>query len=220
MKKTGLSYIEWGSDVHAPIEKVKEIARLQKQHNITCCSYGTYFVLGQTPLSELKKYIDAAKVLGTNILRLWCGNKNSEDFSEEEKAQLFTECKLAAKTAEEMDAILCMECHNNTYTNTAKSTLELMKAVDSDCFKMYWQPSQFKSEQENFEYASLLSQYTVNIHVFNWEGRKRHPLKDAKAVWQRYLTCFDNKQLLLEFMPDDKIESLKTETQALKEIVG
>ena len=220
MKKTGLSYIEWGSDVHAPIEKVKEIARLQKQHNITCCSYGTYFVLGQTPLSELKKYIDAAKVLGTNILRLWCGNKNSEDFSEEEKAQLFTECKLAAKTAEEMDAILCMECHNNTYTNTAKSALELIKAVDSDCFKMYWQPNQFKTEQENLDYASLLSQYTVNIHVFNWEGDKRYPLSDAKAVWQRYLTCFDNKQLLLEFMPDDKIESLKKETQALKEIVG
>ena len=220
MKKTGLSYIEWGSDVHAPIEKVKEIARLQKQHNITCCSYGTYFVLGQTPLSELKKYIDAAKVLGTNILRLWCGNKNSEEFSEEEKAQLFTECKLAAKTAEEMDAILCMECHNNTYTNTAKSALELIKAVDSDCFKMYWQPNQFKTEQENLDYASLLSQYTVNIHVFNWEGDKRYPLSDAKAVWQRYLTCFDNKQLLLEFMPDDKIESLKKETQALKEIVG
>ena len=70
------------------------------------------------------------------------------------------------------------------------------------------------------DYASLLSQYTVNIHVFNWEGDKRYPLSDAKAVWQRYLTCFDNKQLLLEFMPDDKIESLKKETQALKEIVG
>lgn len=220
MKKVGLSVIEWGSDVHALIEKVEEIARLQRQHNIICCSYGTYFVLGQTPLSELKKYIDAAKILGTDILRLWCGNKNSEEFSEEEKAQLFAECEKATKIAEQNGAILCMECHNNTYTNTAKSALELIKAVDSDCFKMYWQPNQFKTEQENLDYASLLSQYTVNIHVFNWEGDKRYPLSDAKAVWQRYLTCFDNKQLLLEFMPDDKIESLKKETQALKEIVG
>jgi len=215
----GLSYIEWGSDVHAPIEKAEEIAILQKQHNIICCSYGTYFVLGATPLNELEKYINAAKILGTNILRVWCGNKNSEDYTEAEKSQLFAQCKSAAKIAEQHGVILCMECHNNTYTNTKEAALELMRAINNEFFKMYWQPNQFKSDQENYEYASLLSQYTVNIHVFNWNGQKRYPLKDAKTVWQRYLTCFNNKSfLLLEFMPDDKIESLRAETEALKEI--
>lgn len=219
MKEVGLSYIEWGSDVHAPIEKAEEISILQKQHNIVCCSYGTYFVLGDTPLSELEKYIGAAKILETDILRLWCGTKNSEDYTEFEKTQLFEECKSAAKIAEQYGVVLCMECHNNTYTNSKESALELMKAINNDCFKMYWQPNQFKSENENYEYARLLSQYVVNIHIFNWEEQNRYPLSEAKITWQRYLTCFDrNQMLLLEFMPDDKIESLSSETEALKEI--
>ena len=85
---------------------------------------------------------------------------------------------------------------------------------------MYWQPNQFRSQEENILYAKLLSQYTVNIHVFNWNKKEKYPLRSAKDIWKNYLSCFDkSKNLLLEFMPDDRIESLKTEAQALKEIV-
>ena len=49
MKDAGLSVIEWGSDVHCPPEKAEELAKLQKQYGIACCSYGTYFRLGVTP---------------------------------------------------------------------------------------------------------------------------------------------------------------------------
>jgi sugar phosphate isomerase/epimerase len=53
MKKAELSLIEWGSDVHAPcgdIERLNEIAKLQKEYGIECSSYGTYFRFGQTPI--------------------------------------------------------------------------------------------------------------------------------------------------------------------------
>ena len=219
MKATKLSVIEWGSDVHCPPEKAQRIAKLQKQYDIRCCSYGTYFRLGVTLIRELKAYITAAKVLGTNVLRLWCGDKNSEDYSAEEKELLFSECKAAAKIAEAEGVTLCMECHNNTYTNAKDSALELMRAVESKHFRMYWQPNQFKSEEENIAYAKQISDRTVNIHVFNWKGKEKHPLKDATDIWRTYLSCFDNSQnLLLEFMPDDDIESLKSEAEALKEI--
>ena len=40
-------------------------------------------------------------------------------------------------------------------------------------------------------------------------------------MWQKYLGCFDKpKKLLLEFMPDDRIESLEEEAKALFEIIG
>ena len=93
-QKAGLSYIEWGSDVHAPYDNLpnlERIAVLQEKYGIKCSSYGTYFKVGETPTELLEKYIDAAEILGTNILRLWCGNKNSEDYGENEKAQLFKE---------------------------------------------------------------------------------------------------------------------------------
>lgn len=219
MKLVELSVIEWGSDVHCPPEKAKEIAKLQKQYAINCCSYGTYFRLGVTPISELEEYIKAAKTLGADVLRLWCGDKNSEDYSIEQKELFFSECKAAAKIAERHNVILCMECHNGTYTNIKESAIELMKSVDSKHFRMYWQPNQFKSEEENILYAKQISEYTVNIHVFNWKEKEKYPLRDAKDIWKSYLNCFDNnKNLLLEFMPDDNIESLKSEAEALKEI--
>ena len=220
MKAAELSVIEWGSDVHCPPEKAEALAALQKRHGIKCSSYGTYFRLGVMPICELEQYIRAAKTLGTDILRLWCGNKNSEDYTEGEKKELFLACKAAADIAEQNGVVLCMECHNKTYTNSKESAYELIQAINSPCFKMYWQPNQHKSETENLEYARLLSPYTEHIHVFNWKGKEKNPLHDAKLLWQKYLGCFAaDKTLLLEFMPDGRIESLKTEADTLKEIV-
>ena len=219
MKKAGLSCIEWGSDVHCGPEKAGEIAALQKKYGITCCSYGTYFRLGVTPIEELPGYIAAAKVLGTDILRLWCGNKDAAEYTETEKAALFEQCRLAAEIAEKSRVILCMECHANTYTNTKDSACQLMQTINSPCFRMYWQPSQYRSEAENLEYAKLLSPYTEHLHVFNWKGKKKFPLGDAAKLWKEYLSCFPkNKTLLLEFMPDGKLETLVREALALKEI--
>ena len=221
MKEAGLSVIEWGSDVHCPPEQAEEIAELQEQYRVACCSYGTYFRLGVTPICELEKHIMAAKTLGTDILRLWCGDKNSQDYTENEKKELFAVCKAAAELAEANGVTLCMECHNKTYTNAKEAALELMQAVDSRHFRMYWQPNQHRTEEENIAYAKVIAAYTVNIHVFNWKGKEKYPLGEARGIWREYLSCFDgHKNLLLEFMPDGKLETLEEETAALKELVS
>ena len=221
MKTCGLTCIEWGSDVHCPPEKAAEIAKLQKAYGIDCCSYGTYFKLGTTPMPELQSYLDAAKTLGTSIVRLWCGDKNSEIYTEDEKNILFALCKEAAAIAQRNDVILCMECHNNTYTNRKEGALELMQAVDSPHFRMYWQPNQYRTEEENLAYARLMSPYTEHLHVFNWKGKERYPLWDARELWKQYLSCFvGEKTLLLEFMPDNDINTLPEEAKALQEIAG
>ena len=220
MADAGLTCVEWGSDVHAPADdlcRLEEIIRLQRRYGITCSAYGTYFRLGVTPLEELPAYIRAAKLLGTDILRLWCGDRNSEDYDAEGKQALFAACRDAAKLAEQAGVTLCMECHNNTYTNRARTALELMEAVASAAFGMYWQPNQYRTVEENLEYARLLAPYTRHLHVFNWEGKSRFPLEEGLAVWQRYLSCFTGERtLLLEFMPDNAPESLPAEARALR----
>lgn len=224
VKKAGLSCIEWGSDVHAPcgdLENLKKIARLQAEAGIHCCSYGTYFRLGVHKTEELLPYIEAAKILGTDILRLWCGNKGSEEYSNEELESLYEECRAAAKLAEEHQVTLCMECHNHTLTDWKEPALALMKAVDSPAFRMYWQPNQWRTEEENLAYAGLLAEYTDHIHVFNWKESERYLLKDAIGLWQQYLEKIPGERtLLLEFMPDDKVESLECEAEALRKIAG
>lgn len=222
MQKAGLKVIEWGSDVHAPCtdtENLEKLVKMQESYDIKCCSYGTYFRLGVTPIEELEGYIKAAKILGTDILRLWCSDKGSAEFTEEEKKALFEEGRLAAAIAEKYGVKLCMECHNWTYTDTLATALELMEAVNSPKFKMYWQPNQFKTDEENFEYAKKIAKYVEIIHTFNWKGKERFPLADGIELWKKYLGKLNiNKPLLLEFMPDDKIESLETEANALRKI--
>ncbi|MBR3767159.1 MAG: TIM barrel protein [Clostridia bacterium] len=223
-KNAGLSCIEWGSDIHAPYNdtvKLNKIAKMQKEAGLYCCSYGTYFRLGKDDTDELQKYINAAKILGTDILRLWCGTKASIEYSDKEIEALFAECKKAAEIAEKNGVVLCMECHNNTLTDDKDFAIKLIKNISSPAFRMYWQPNQYKTEEENKEYARLLSSFTKNIHVFNWKGDKRFPLKNAVSLWKEYLSFFtDEKTLLLEFMPDDDIKTLYEEVQALKQIVS
>ena len=221
-KNAGLACIEWGSDIHAPrndYEKLNLIAELQKKNDIFCCSYGTYFRLGRDNTEELTEYISAAKTLGTDILRLWCGTKASSEYTPDEERQLFDECKKGAAIAEKHGVILCMECHNGTYTDTKEGAIKLMQQVSSPALRMYWQPNQFTDNEENKRYARLLSSFTKNIHVFNWSATERFPLGDAVDLWKEYLSYFNkNQTLLLEFMPDDKISSLKAEAQSLRKI--
>ena len=224
MRDAKLSCVEWGSDVHAPCNDKENIARiveLQRAYGIKCSSYGTYFKLGATPIGELADYIEAAKLLGTDVLRLWCGVKSGAEYSTEEKNALFADARTATEMAEREGVILCMECHRNSFTERVEDTLELMREINSPSFRMYWQPFQWRSVEEDIEYAKKIEAYTENIHVFNWEGDGRFPLIEAKEEWQSYLGCFSHpRTLLLEFMPDGKIETLKREADALRKIAG
>lgn len=215
MKKAGLERIEWGSDIHAPAgdeESLLSLARLQKEYGVPCSSYGTYFKAGVHPAEELLPFIRAAKLLGTSVLRIWAGDKNSEDFTKEEKEAFFRECRLLATIARQEGVTLCTECHNKTYTNRFQSALELIHAVASPHFQTYWQPNQFRDEAYNLAAATALSPYAKNIHVFHWNEKEKFPLSCGKEIWKKYLNCFSgNQTLLLEFMPDKKLESLQNE---------
>lgn len=218
-KKNNLKYIEWGSDVHAPcdeIDKLNHIAKLQKENGIICSSYGTYFRLGVTDNSELVKYIKAAKILGTNILRVWCGDRGSAKFTKEYKKEFYSLCKEAAKIAEENGVYLCMECHNNTLTDDKDASKELMQEIHSEHFLMFWQPNQFKTFEYNLECIKLLHPWIKHIHIFYWEGSNKFPLREGLKIWEKYISVLNKSHtFLLEFMPDNQLSSLPEEVEAL-----
>ena len=220
--KLGLNFIEWGSDIHAPYNdptQLDNIAVLQTQYGVSCCSYGTYFRLGHAPTSELLYYIHAAKKLGTNILRLWAGRKKASDCTEAERKHLFQQCKEAAALAEQYDVIICLECHRRSYTETKEGALELMQEINSPNFRMYWQPNPDISLEDNLDYVTALSPYITHVHVFNWSADLRYPLEDGMDAWKQYLSVLSGEHhLLLEFMPDDRIQSLAGEAEALLEL--
>lgn len=221
--KFGLKHIEWGSDIHAPcqdISQLHQILGLQAQYGLSCCAYGTYFRLGFHSLDELPQYIHAAKILGTNTLRLWAGRKKQKDCTKEEREYLFSQCSQAAALAEENGVILCLECHRRSYTETKEGALELMRHVNSPNFRMYWQPNPDLSAEENLDYIAALQDYITHIHVFHWKGAERLSLAEGKDIWGKYLSALDgDHHLLLEFMPDDRIQSLGNEASALHKLI-
>lgn len=223
-KAAGLKAIEWGSDVHAPKNDTARLDAIRKageEAGIACCSYGTYFRLGTTPITELAEYIAAAKRLGTDILRLWCGDRSTALYTDAEKRELFAVCREAARIAEKENVILCMECHPNTMTEDLCGALELMETVGSPNFRMYWQPNQHRSEEEKLKYAKTIAPYTMHLHVYNWCGNEAFPLSEGVALWRCYLENFEgDRMLLLEFMPHHLPEELQTEADALREIIG
>ncbi len=223
MVEAELFTVEWGSDVHAPPSDetvLKKIASLQKEAGVTCCSYGTYFRLGVMHAAELPAYIRAAAVLGTNVLRVWCGDKNPGDYAPDARDRLFSACREAAKIAEQSGVTLCLECHGGTYTATRAGAEEVLRAVSSPAFRTYWQPNQFRTEEENLDYAAALAPQARHVHVFQWVGKDRFSLETGIAAWKRYLHALGSpRHLLLEFMPDDEIGSLKREAAALRKIM-
>lgn len=223
MQESGLSYVEWGSDVHAPCDQPDTLARLtalQADSGIACCSYGTYYRLGVNAPAEILPYIRAAKTLGTNILRVWCGEKSYRQYSPEEAEALFAAGRAAAHMAQEEGVTLCLECHNNTFTEELDGALSILQAVASPHLRMYWQPNQFKPHAVNVAYAKAIAPYTTHLHVFHWEGNDKFPLAQGLDKWRDFLHAFEgDHMLLLEFMPDGRPESLPEEAHALRELI-
>ena len=218
-RESGLKAIEWGSDIHAPKDNaplLKDIREKMERAGLYTSSYGTYFRIGESSLADLPDYICAASILGTKILRLWCGRKNYEDMDEAERKRIIEEAGLAASIAEQHGVVFCVECHKNTFTSCLFGALRLMETVNSSAFRMYWQPSLLLDEAGNTEYADKISKYTQNIHVFNWSEKGRIKLREGFSAWQKYLSFFDGTQhLLLEFMPDNSPASLAEEAEAV-----
>lgn len=223
MKQAELTQIEWGSDIHAPFgdkERLLELAELQREHGVECSSYGTYFYIGETPLEELGDYIAAAKILGAGILRLWCGKKSGAEMTAEEREAFLAECCRAARLAEKEGVTLCMECHRKSFTEHLDDALLLMKEVNSEHFRMYWQPFQWESVEKNLAYAEAIAPFVHHIHVFQWKNEQKFPLADGVDEWRSYLSKFScPRTLLLEFMPDGLISTLSAEAEALRRII-
>ena len=224
MQGAGLAQIEWGSDVHAPCHdtaKLDELVALQREFGISCCSYGTYFRLGQTPIAELEPYILAAKRLGTDILRVWCGTKSGEHMTLDEIDALLKDCRAAAALAQKHGVTLCTECHLRTFTERPEDALHLMQTVGSPHFRTYWQPFQTRTIAQNLAYLRTLAPYVTHLHVFQWKDSDRFPLKTGIAEWQSYLALlYSPHTLLLEFMPDDRLDTLTREADALRQMIG
>lgn len=217
--KTGLTVIEWGSDVHAPVgdlEKAKEVGEKTRAAGLSCAAYGAYYKIG-CDMTDFEEYAKTAKALGTDVIRIWGGWHGSLEITPEAREKLVAETKEICRIGRDYGMTLAFECHHGTITDDPEYALAFLADVGADNLKMYWQPNQFKTFEENLRAAKLLKPTVVNVHVFHWDAENRYSMAEGVADWQQYTAVFKDGDhaFMLEFMPDNDIATLPREAAVL-----
>ncbi len=228
--EAGLAAVEWGGDVHVPAgdaAKAEEVYEKTAAAGLSVAAYGSYYKLGthEDPPEEWQKVLTSAAALRAPVIRIWAGTKASAEVDEAERAALVREAQNAADAAAENGITVVFECHRNTLTDEYHSTLRLLEEIGRDNVKTYWQPNEDRDFAYNKEALAALLPEVVNLHVFHWpEPDVRLPLTDGADRWREYLriAASDGKdrRCLLEFMPDDRPETLPGEAGTLRGWIG
>ncbi len=227
-KAAGLDGIEWGSDVHvrsdAP-EEARRISARMKEYGLVNLSYGTYFGVDGFSMESWEAYQETAKELGTDTVRIWPPDKAVKEMTPEEYSRRVQFMQAVADRAAQNGITVCFESHRGTLTEDAQDAIRYIKDIDRENVRMYWQPNQDRTPEENLAAAKALSRYVKNVHVFHWKGEERFPLTQGIGEWKRYKEALDAEaegahSCLLEFMHDGRLESLAGAAAALQRIVA
>lgn len=223
-QKAGLKGIEWGGDVHVPagdIEKAREVLRMSSDSGIKVVAYGSYYRLGQ-PLDEFKKNMETAIGLEAPVLRIWAGNKGSEQCTPKERDTWVEQLAEISEMAGKIGIIVAPEFHVNTLTDTFWSVKQLTKELPAQ--KFYWQPRWDWPEETRLEVLKLIGSRLTYMHTFTWHienGKEiRLPLAAGEKMWKKAISCAMTDYALLEFVRNDDPSMLLEDAETLKKWLG
>ncbi len=229
-KKSHLSTIEWGGDIHCPpgdTEKTQKARAATEEYGLTVSSYGSYFRLSVNDNSEFDSVCATAQALGASIVRIWAYNKDHDDISCDEYAKVISDARKISDIAKNYGITVCFEYHRGTLTRSGSFAKKLIEDIDRDNIRLYWQPNPEISHSDNCRELETILPYLVNIHCFawTWEDSKnvRHPLSFAKNEWNNYISIAKKgnvQNILIEFVDKDSQDQLISDGAFLLNIIG
>jgi len=230
--KSGISCIEWGSDVHVPennLEHALAVKKATERAGIRICSYGSYYRIGENEnqAEAFHPYLETASILGAPIIRLWAGAVSSVAATEEYYEQAVKETQVLCDLASERNVALAVEFHNNTLADNADSAIRFYRDVNRENFGLYYQHNPLKSFDENIDALKKMLPYIRMVHVFYREERfVRMSLGEGRGIefWTRIIALLREHgvqtDLLFEFLKDSTPEGLQKEADIMKKLLG
>lgn len=228
-KRGGLSCIEWGGDIHVPVNNPGNaitVAEKTAASGLSVCSYGSYYNVGAKCDYTFSDCLEAAKQLGAPVIRLWGGECSSSQATPQYRRKLVCETRAACDAAAKYNIDIAFEFHNNTLCDNCESALSLVKEIDRSNFGLYFQYDPFQSVAENCNTLRHFLPYLKMVHVFNVDKEYRHiSLADGNGLmmWRCFIEILKqaniNIQLLIEFLPQADLEGLKREAELLNNLV-
>ena len=227
-RENGLSAIEVGGDVHlrpGDLREAERISALCRDAGVSPVSYGSYYRCEENSGAEDVIYTAAA--LGASNIRIWAGSGGSAaesgDASRANRANIAAAAKNFCRAAAERGLGVSFEWHQNTLTDTLDSALRLITEINEPNLSLYWQPNQSRDFETNLSELTIALPHVSNVHVFAWRGNDKFPLCKQAAEWESYLSVLSSdgreRALLLEFVPNGKIEELIRDAAALRELI-
>ena len=219
---SGLEAIEWGSDVHVPagdIAVAENVRSKTETVGIAMPEYGSYYVLGSEGGENIEKTVASARALGITNVRIWAGETSVAEMSQKTYGKIVDDARRICDSYP--DIRFCLECHNGTVAQEFTDELKFFYDVDRKNLMTLWQPNQFRTHQWNISSLKALLPYIFGVHVFSWEGSNMFPLDAHTDRWTEYLNILagsprETMPLMLEFMHDNRPESLTETAETLK----
>lgn len=164
-KNAGVSYIEWGADVHVKTaDDAKKAKELCDRNGIKITSYGSYYRVGSHEKENWEQICKNAESMGASSVRVWLGSKDSEKTSEDEYRNLLEDLTNICEVAEKYNLLVCPECHDNTFNNNTEAIIRLKKDLNKDNFRTYFQSRYFRFDYD-MDRIEKTFDFIENVHV-------------------------------------------------------
>lgn len=220
-KKAGVGYIEWGGDVHVTnMEEARLVKSVCDNEDIKICSYGSYYRVGCGDKTEWEKICRIAKVMNAPSVRVWLGNKNSEETTQEEYSRILADLKSICSVAKKYNLLVCPECHDNTYNNNTYAFLKIKNDLKADNFKTYFQ-SRYLRYDYDVDRIEKTFDSIENVHIsYRDLAREQRFKKKDKAYLDRLLRKLDEMDfggiVLVEFTKGSKEKNFLKDIRKLE----
>jgi 3-dehydroshikimate dehydratase len=226
--KAGLTGIEWGGDIHVPhgnIEKAKEVCKLTLDNGLRAASYGSYYYVGCEGEKGIYfgNVLETALELKTQNIRVWAGNRGSDEADDAWWDKVINETVRISETARMAGINISFEYHGGTLTDTDGSTVKLMSAVSGRNVFSYWQPPIGLPFKEQLKGLNNILDWLGNIHVYWWNETEIMHLSSGADIWKKYMEVIKrakgDRYCMLEFVCNDDPLQFLEDAKTLKKIL-
>lgn len=233
--RAGIHSIEW-ADIprHVPCGNTKratEVRRMSEDAGIQYLSFGSYYRVGDHEANKqpFEATLETALALGASGIRVWAGNRASDDADQRYLDQVAADACRIADLAAPSGVSVSFEYHGGTLTDTNESAQALMAAIGHENIHTYWQPPQCTSKEYRLAGLKGVLPWLSNIHVFHWTGgfwpdQIRASISDGADEWLDYLNAAAESNAdhhaLLEFVAQDDPGVLLDEAKILNNWVA
>lgn len=220
-KSAGVSYVEWGGDVHVvTLEDAQNAKKLCDASGIKISSYGSYFNCIDYDEKSWRQVCAIAKEMDARSVRVWLGRKDSEKTNADEYVKLLENTKKMCDIAAEYDVSVAPECHDNTFNDNTQAILKFISELNRDNFRTYFQSRYFREEYD-MDRIDKTFDYIKDVHVSFRDLKKEQRFrKKDKRYLEKLIKKLKEKSfagiVMVEFVSGDKEKVFRKDAEKLR----